>query len=50
MHYIIGDARLATVFGEVDLPAGRYPGQRDRVRIAVKAIPIYSTEHPDNGE
>jgi len=34
--YVIGKARLATVYGKVALPAGRYPGQRERLRIPVR--------------
>lgn len=36
VHYTIGWLKLSTVYGRVDLPIGRYPGQRDRARLAVK--------------
>lgn len=36
VQYTIGPLRLVTVFGTVDIPAGRYPGQRERVRIPVR--------------
>lgn len=35
MRYVVGPMLLATVFGMVDLKCGRYPGQRERVRIPV---------------
>lgn len=36
IRYTIGLARLATVFGLVDLPCGRFPGQRERITIPVR--------------
>lgn len=38
VRYVVGPLRLATVFGTVDIPAGRYPGQRERVRIPVRML------------
>lgn len=38
VQYVVGPLRLATVFGAVDLPAGRYPGQRERVRVPVRML------------
>lgn len=35
IHYTVGTIRLVTVYGYVDLPAGRYPGQRERIVIPV---------------
>ena len=35
IHYTVGTIRLVTVHGYVDLPAGRYPGQRERIVIPV---------------
>jgi len=40
VQYEIGLISLATVFGVVDLPAGRYPGEKQRVRIPVKCTLI----------
>lgn len=36
IEYEIGLISLVTVFGVVDLPAGRYLGEKQRVRIPVK--------------
>jgi hypothetical protein len=36
IEYEIGLISLSTVFGTVDLPVGRYPGEKQRVRIPVK--------------
>ena len=36
IEYEIGLISLATVFGTVDLPAGKFPGVKQRVRIPVK--------------
>lgn len=44
INYILGDMYLATVFGMVDLPAGRYPGERQRVRMPVKCEYVYRKE------
>lgn len=38
VRYEVGPVRHATVFGRVDLPVGNYPGQRERIRIPVRAI------------
>lgn len=38
IEYEIGLISIATVFGRVELPAGKYPGERQRVRIPVKCI------------
>ena len=38
VRYVVGPMRMATVFGRVNLPAGRYPGQRERVRIPVRML------------
>ena len=40
IHYVIGLIRLSTVYGQVDLPAGKYPGEKQRARMPVKAILI----------
>ena len=37
-HYVVGWLRLATAYGMVDLPCGRYPGQRERLTIPVRTI------------
>lgn len=34
--YTVGEARHVSVFGKVNLPCGRYPGMRERIRIPVK--------------
>lgn len=36
VHYTIGHARVARVFGMVNLPAGRYPGIRESIVIPVR--------------
>lgn len=36
IRYTIGSMRHVTVFGIVELRCGRYPGQRERVRIPVR--------------
>lgn len=36
IRYVVGLARLATAYGTVDLPVGRYPGQRERITIPVR--------------
>jgi len=36
VRYEVGPLRIATVFGQVDLPVGRRPGVRQRVRIPVR--------------
>ncbi len=41
IKYEVGFIKLATVFGKVDLPIGRYPGQRERCRISVKCHYVY---------
>lgn len=35
VQYTVGTIRLVTVYGTVDIPAGRYPGQRERIIIPV---------------
>lgn len=35
-RYTIGPLRVAAVFGTVDIPAGRFPGQRERVSLPVR--------------
>lgn len=35
MRYRVGPVRIATVFGTVNLPCGRFPGERQRVTIPV---------------
>jgi hypothetical protein len=35
IHYEVGDIRRSVVFGNVELPCGNYPGQKERVRIPV---------------
>jgi hypothetical protein len=41
IEYELGPMRHAIVFGNVDLPVGRYPGLRERVRMWVKCKYIY---------
>jgi hypothetical protein len=41
VKYTVTNLRLATVFGNVDLPAGNYPGEKQRARIGVKCEYIY---------
>jgi len=36
INYTIGWMQLITVFGTVKLPAGTYPGQRERIILPVK--------------
>jgi hypothetical protein len=36
IFYTVGPIRLVTVHGKVNLPAGRYPGQRERITIPVR--------------
>lgn len=36
--YVVGPLKLATVYGMVDLRAGRFPGVRQRTRIPVRAV------------
>lgn len=38
MRYVLGLMRIASVHGLVDLPAGRYPGERMRVCVPVRCI------------
>lgn len=45
MHYTVGMARLATVFGMVELPCSttqRYPGQHERLTIPVRCTYVYA--------
>jgi hypothetical protein len=37
IQYEVGYLSIATVYGTVDLPAGHYPGQRQRFRLPVHA-------------
>jgi len=37
--YIVGWLRLAVAYGKVDLPCGRYPGQRERITLPVRVVP-----------
>lgn len=41
VKYEVGLISLATVFGIVDLPIGRYPGEKQRSRIPIKCTLIY---------
>lgn len=41
IRYTVGYLNLATVYGSVDLPAGNYPGEKQRARIAVKCEYVY---------
>lgn len=41
IRYVLGPIKLSAVFGVVDLPVGRFPGQRERTRMAVKSTVIY---------
>ena len=36
VKYTVGQIRHVTVYGKVDLRCGRYPGQRERVRMPVQ--------------
>ncbi len=40
--YTVGQIKMATVYGQVDLPIGRYPGERQRIRIPVRVdwVPV----------
>ncbi len=42
INYKIGKIRHVTVFGMVELRAGRYPGQKERVRLPVVCEYVYS--------
>ena len=44
MRYRIGPMQLSTVYGMVDLKCGRYPGQRERVRIPVICEKVYAND------
>lgn len=44
MKYKVGPILLTTAYGTVDLPCGRYPGQRERARIAVCSECVYSSD------
>jgi hypothetical protein len=37
-RYVVGPLRLATVFGTVNLPCGRFPGERQRTRMPVRVV------------
>lgn len=43
VRYTVGPLRLAAVFGDVDLPVGRYPGQRERVSLPVRCEYVTAT-------
>lgn len=43
MEYTVGPIYLFCVYGMVDLPIGRYPGQRERVVIPVVAREVTSS-------
>lgn len=36
ISYEVGDISIATIFGIVELPVGKYPGERQRARLPVK--------------
>ena len=38
--YEVGYISIATIFGIVELPAGKYPGERQRTRMPVKCTVI----------
>lgn len=42
VKYTVGPLWLATVYGKVNLPAGAYPGQKERTRMPVKVEYIYA--------
>lgn len=44
MRYRVGPMLLSTVYGMVDLRCGRYPGQRERVRIPVISTKVYAEQ------
>lgn len=44
IKYKIGDMRHVIVFGIVELRCGKYPGQRERVRIPVRCEYIFDGE------
>jgi hypothetical protein len=48
-QYTVGRIKLATVFGMVDLPCGRYSGQRQRlvIHVSVRYVPKESAKLPD---
>lgn len=39
--YEVGDISIATVYGMVNLPCGRFQGERQRARLSVKCTIIY---------
>lgn len=41
IEYEIGYVKIATVFGLVNIPAGRFPGQKERIRMSVKCKYVY---------
>ena len=41
--YTVGTIKLFSVFGLVDLPAGRYPGERERIVIPVRCEYVKET-------
>lgn len=40
--YEVGDISIATVFGMVNLPCGRFQGEKQRARLPVKCTLIYA--------
>ncbi len=42
IHYTLGWMRLISVYGIVNLPAGRYPGERQRVIVPVRCEFFYA--------
>lgn len=42
INYVIGDIKMATVFGRVAIAGGNFPGQRERLRIPVKCEYVYA--------
>lgn len=40
VKYEVGYISIATVFGMVELPIGKYPGEKQRARLAVKCTVI----------
>ena len=45
IKYTVGPIWLSTVYGQVKLPAGTYPGQRERTRMCVVCEYVYADEH-----
>ncbi|MBN3978560.1 hypothetical protein [Serratia marcescens] len=47
IKYTVGPIWLSTVYGEVELPAGKCPGQRQRTRMSVFCEYIYANDLKD---